>query len=476
MNKIAVIGCGNVGFTIIYGLMTLNTNLEVTIIDNDKEKILSNISDLNHSLSITKVKLGDYEDLNQCETIVITAGIKPISNRTKFLKESYKMINIIMENINKTKFNGNIIVVSNPNDVLTTYVSKNYLYPNKVIGTGTMLDQNRLKYYLSEKYQVNPNEVQGMVIGEHGKCQKVLWNTIKIKNIEISLLEEEKKIIEEKVINIANEIVKKKGYTNYGIASCVINILEKILNNETFKLIGSFYNKELGISYSYPLLCKDKEFSYDCDYNFDINFCVSKIKHEYFIFQNNKVIGIDLDDTITNIQEEMKKYAAIFDKENNGKGIVDVNKYLVGEMYGWTDELKDKFFLTYRRKIIKEAKIRKNVSKIFHKWQGLGYKIVIITARNSRYYNNPYQDTYAYLVKHHVPFDELIVNVGLKKDICLKYKVDYFVDDMPNNCMQVNEIENIKVFIMDNGNNYCDDKNIIRIKNFEDMDKVINDV
>ena len=147
---------------------------------------------------------------------------------------------------------------------------------------------------------------------------------------------------------------------------------------------------------------------------------INKIKSEYKIFENRKVIGVDLDDTITDIQNEMKKYAKIFDMENNGHGIVDSSKYLVGEMYGWNSEMRDKFFLTYRKEIVTKAKVRHGVVKNFKNWQKNGYKIIIITARNNKYYNDPYNDTYRWLKRHHVPFDELVVDAGNKKEICEK--------------------------------------------------------
>lgn len=184
---------------------------------------------------------------------------------------------------------------------------------------------------------------------------------------------------------------------------------------------------------------------------------------------NSKVIGIDLDDTITNIQSEMRKYAIIFDMENNGHGIIDSSKYLVGEMYGWNRELLDKFFLTYRSKIVQEAKVRKHVIMNIKKWQKIGYKIIIITARNKKYYDRPFDETYHWLKKHHVPFDDLIVDASDKKEVCIKMNVNYFIDDMPGTCNLVSELPNVKVFIMENGNNYCDNKMVTRITSFDEI-------
>lgn len=476
INKIGIIGCGKVGLSIIHEILTLNLNLELILIDNNKERTLSNINDFNHMLSSTKIKLGSYKDLNDSQVLIITAGIKNNKNRTNFLQDSFIMIDDIMNNILKTSFNGSIIVVSNPNDVLTTYVSKKYEY-SKVIGSGCMLDSNRLKYFLSEKYHVPKENVDGIVVGEHGYAQTILWDTVKVNSLPIKISEKEKKVIEDQVLTIADSIVLGKGYTNYGVSSCVVSILKNLLSSKPFSLVASFYHLKSGICYSYPLIYDGNRFECSsCKIDSNLDFCINKIKKEYFIFQNQNNIGIDLDDTITDIQDEMKKYASIFDKEINGKGIVDESKYLVGEMYQWSDLDKDKFFLTYRRKIIENAKLRKSVIKTLKKWQELGYKIYIITARSKKYYTDPYKDTYNFLKHHHVPFDKLIVDSTDKKDICFKYKINFFVDDMPNNCMLVNELANVKVFIMDNGNNYCSNKEIIRVKSFQEMDEVIQGV
>ena len=465
MNKIGIVGFGNVGLAIVHEICTLNMSMEIVVIDHNEKRVLANIDDFNHMLSNTEIKLGKYSDIDDCDAIIIAASVKMNSNRTIFLQESYQMISEIMDSINQTSFNGIIIVVSNPNDVLTTYVSKNYHLQNKVIGTGCMLDINRLKFLLGKK------NVNGIIIGEHGESQKIIWETFG-KSVH------NKEKLQKDVINAASFIVDGKGYTNYGVASCVVDLMKRIFSNRKFDLVASFYDGEKNVAYSYPLVCEDSVFKVNPKFHYDGETAsfVNKIRKEYEIFANGKTIGIDLDDTITDIQDEMKKYAAVFDAENNGHGIINSDKYLVGEMYGWSSEMRDKFFITYRKEIVKNAKVRNGAVKNLKNWQKNGYKIVIITARNSKYYDNPYDDTYKWLKKHHIPFDELFINSGNKKDICKELNVDYFIDDMPDNCNLVNEIPNIKVFIMDNGNNYTDDENIIRVKSFKEISEVISNV
>lgn len=184
---------------------------------------------------------------------------------------------------------------------------------------------------------------------------------------------------------------------------------------------------------------------------------------------NTKIIGLDLDDTITYLKDEMEKEASIFDKSINGNGIIDDSKYLVGEKYGWEKSDLDKFFRLHRIKVINNATIRDDVIIYLNKLMELGYEIIIITARNSNYYKNPYEYTKNWLDKNNIPYTKLIVNAKSKKEICERENVSIFVDDMPSNCLEVNGLSNIKVFIMDNKDNYLDDNSIIRINNFKDL-------
>ena len=219
-NKIVIIGGGNVGVTILHTLMmNKKNNFNLFLIDNHVERAEGNVEDLRHCLwENMMVNVGTYADLQDADILIIAAGIKNIRNRTSFLKKSYVMINEIIENIKKYHFLGNIIVVSNPNDILTSYVASNYYDSDLVIGTGTSLDTNRLKYYLSNHLGNKSNEVEAFVVGEHGLNQAIIWGYHNIK-------EEIKSQIGEKVKNIAYKIVSQKGYTNFAIANCVNDIV-----------------------------------------------------------------------------------------------------------------------------------------------------------------------------------------------------------------------------------------------------------
>lgn len=465
-NKIGIIGVGNVGLTILYNLFLTYQNLDIILIDSDKDKLVGNIIDLNHSLpnNQNKISVGEYNDIDDLDVIIISAGIKSTLGRNLFLQKSHLMIQDIMNNILKTKFNGNIIVVSNPNDVLTTYVAKRY-QKDKVLGTGTLIDTNRLKYLLMNEYHLESDDI--WVVGEHGLEQVILWDDIKL-----NLSETVKTEISEEVKNIAYKIVSLKGYTNFAVASCVSIIMGLLIKNKDLYLPFSSYDEDNGIAYSYLSKIENgivvrKKINPNAKKL--LLACIKKIKHEYLIFEQDIKIGIDLDDTITFIKDQMDEQAKKFDESINGHGIIDKSKYLVGEQYGWSNELKEKFFKTYRLDIVENAKIRSDVIEVLKKLIDYGYQIIIITARNSKYYIDPYLYTKNWLDVNGIPYTKLIVNAESKKEVCLQENISVFLDDMPENCLEVSKINGISVYIMHNENNFCESNKIKRINNFQEF-------
>ena len=92
-NKIAIIGLGQVGTTILYNLFLTSSNLEIVLLDNHPKRSLAHIIDLNHCLNDkVKLKLGNYNDLDDCNILIVASGIKYDKNRINFLQNSYLMI------------------------------------------------------------------------------------------------------------------------------------------------------------------------------------------------------------------------------------------------------------------------------------------------------------------------------------------------------------------------------------------------
>ena len=188
MNKVVLIGCGNVGMAYAYSLVNQKDYVdELVLIDINKDKAEGEAMDLNHSViyagTSIKVKAGDYKDCKDAKIVVIAAGANQAVGETRMdlINKNSKIFKSIVGEVMKNKFDGVFIVATNPLDVMT-YLTLKYsgLPKNKVLGTGTTLDTARLRYMIADKLQVCPKDIQAYVIGEHGDSEFIPWSNANI--------------------------------------------------------------------------------------------------------------------------------------------------------------------------------------------------------------------------------------------------------------------------------------------------------
>ena len=264
MNKVVIIGCGNVGMSYAYCLLNQKTEVkELVLVDLNKDRIEGEAMDLNHCLPFApnkmKIYAGDYKDCKDATIVAIAAGAAqaPGETRMDLINKNSKIFKSIVGEVMKSGFKGIFIVATNPLDVMT-YITFRYskLPDNRVIGTGTTLDTARLRFLLGEKLNISPKCIHGYVIGEHGDSEFVPWSTFNIgpQNIKNYLTREEMKEIEDRVRNAAYEIINKKGATCYGIGECMVRITNAILNDEHGIISVSRYDKKNNVYISYPAI------------------------------------------------------------------------------------------------------------------------------------------------------------------------------------------------------------------------------
>jgi len=246
--KIAIIGAGNVGSTFAFSLMISGLAREIVLIDKNELLAKGECMDLNHGLSFahpTKIYAAGFEGCKNADIVVITAGAnqKPGQSRTDLVKENVAIFKEIIPAISKHTKGSILLVVTNPVDILTYVTLKlSGLPPNRVIGSGTVLDTARFKYMISEYCKVDPGNIHAYIIGEHGDTELPLWSDATIGGMTIEKYctdyaglgnaKDELAEIFEKVKNAAYQIIEAKGATNYSIALSLVKITRSILRDE----------------------------------------------------------------------------------------------------------------------------------------------------------------------------------------------------------------------------------------------------
>lgn len=248
-SKVVIIGAGNVGVSTAFALVNQGICDEIALIDLNEEKVLGEVLDLAHCVDYmnrnVKVKAGTYEDCRDANIVVITASApmpKDKNDRLIMLESSKKIMKSIVGSVMAQGFDGHMIVVSNPVDIMTYYAYKlSGLPSSQVLGSGTTLDTARLRYNIAKRIDVDPRSVNAFVIGEHGDSEMVPWSTVTIggKDIYSVVRDNEERlgkdpfdIILQETIRDGWEIFNRKGNTCYGIAASTVGIVKTILFNE----------------------------------------------------------------------------------------------------------------------------------------------------------------------------------------------------------------------------------------------------
>ncbi|MDR1401415.1 MAG: NAD(P)-binding domain-containing protein [Puniceicoccales bacterium] len=245
--KIGIIGTGNVGSAVAFLLATANIADEIILINQTTERSLAEACDISHALpmmSSCAVRSGDLADLVNADIAVISCGRARgnfVASRLELLADN---VHSCIETANEIAHfapGAIIVMVTNPVDVLAHVAMQITNFPReRIISSGTVLDSARFVTALAQHFQVPAADVLGSVLGEHGDSQVPLWSSVKIcgnplrEFTQLNGIDFSEKVmaeIEEKTKFAADEIIRGKQATYYGIAGAIAIICRAIGEN-----------------------------------------------------------------------------------------------------------------------------------------------------------------------------------------------------------------------------------------------------
>ena len=240
--KVAIVGCGFVGSASAFALMQSGLFSEMVLIDVDHDRAEGEALDIAHGMAFgspMNIYAGDYSDIDDAAITVITAGANqaPGETRLDLVNKNVAIFKSIIPQIAERDYQGILLVVSNPVDILTYVALKLSGMPaNRVLGSGTTLDTARFKYALGEHLGVDPRNVHARIIGEHGDSEIAAWSLANISGIPL------------------NDFCELRGHTDhqratyYGIAMTVKRICEAITRDEKPILpVSNYIDGEYGL-------------------------------------------------------------------------------------------------------------------------------------------------------------------------------------------------------------------------------------
>lgn len=256
MSKIGIIGVGHVGATLAYTLISRQIADELVLFDKDPKIVPAETNDLIDGQvdrnGFVTIRPSNIEELADCDILVLSAGrisvLKETEDRFAELNITSKIVEEWAPKIKNSGFNGIILVISNPCDVITRYMQELTGFPKeRVFGTGTSLDTARMQHAVSNKLSVHPNNVNGYVLGEHGITQFTAWSGVVVASIPIEELlgSSDLKQLEDDARQGGWTTFNGKGYTSYGIANQAALICEAILtDSQLIKPVSTYSDAE----------------------------------------------------------------------------------------------------------------------------------------------------------------------------------------------------------------------------------------
>ena len=244
VDKITVVGGGNVGATCAQGIALKELAREVVLIDILEGVPQGKGLDQWESAPIdgydTRVRgTNSYQDTAGSDIIVVTAGIarKPGMSREDLLNTNAGIVRQVSENIKNTSPNAIVIMVSNPLDVMAYVCMQVTGFPReRIIGMAGVLDTARYRSFIALELDCSVEDIQSLVLGGHGDTMVPLASYTTVSGIPLAQLMAADRISElvDRARNGGAEIVKllKTGSAYYAPAAAATQMVEAIVKDK----------------------------------------------------------------------------------------------------------------------------------------------------------------------------------------------------------------------------------------------------
>ncbi len=244
MNKITVVGAGNVGATLAQRLAEKELAREVVLVDVVEGVPQGKGLDQWESGPIegfdTRViGANDYSPAKASDLFVVTAGIarKPGMSRDDLVKTNADIVKSVGQEIKRASPQAIVVVVSNPLDVMCWVMKQVTGFPReRVVGMAGVLDAARYRSFLADALQVSVEDIQAMVLGGHGDTMVPLVSYTTVSGIPVTQLLDRKKLdaIVDRTRNGGAEIVNylKTGSAYYAPSAAAVQMVEAIARDK----------------------------------------------------------------------------------------------------------------------------------------------------------------------------------------------------------------------------------------------------
>ncbi len=252
MNKISIIGAGNVGATAAFILANKELG-DIVMVDIVQDMPRGKGLDMSEASPVQQYDsqitgTNDYAEIADSNVVIVTSGLprRPGMSREDLLQKNADIVGSVTEQIAKYAPHAIIIMVTNPLDIITYHAWKVSGFPsNRVMGQAGILDSARFRYFIAVELGVSVEDISTLVLGGYGDTMVPLPRYTSVAGIPLTELMSEETIAQliERTRHGGGEIVEllKTGSAFYAPASAIAQMVETIIKDKKRILPCSAY-------------------------------------------------------------------------------------------------------------------------------------------------------------------------------------------------------------------------------------------
>ncbi len=260
--KIGIVGAGQVGATAAYAMTMRGVGSEIVLIDRNVDLAVAQAHDILDATPWAypvRVRAGEVTDLGGAGIVVLAAGAsqKPGESRLDLLTRNAEIFAEIVPAVAAAAPDTIFLVASNPVDIITWIVtvlaSRHGVAPERVIGSGTILNSARFRTLLAAHLGISPAYIDARVLGEHGDSEVLHWSGAVAGDLPVAeaarqmgheLTKSDRSRIDTAVRRAADNIIKGKGATWFGVGAGLARMAQVIQGDERALITCSMLTAE----------------------------------------------------------------------------------------------------------------------------------------------------------------------------------------------------------------------------------------
>jgi L-lactate dehydrogenase len=268
------VGVGAVGQACAFALLLRGSAREIVLIDRITERATAAATDMRYGLPLSptmEITSGDWSDLTGAGVVLICAGVNEKDGgatdrddprgRLRLLETNAAVYRDVVPPIVAAAPDAVLVAVTDPPDPLAD-LTRALAGHDRVLSTGTTIDTLRFRTHIAAQLGVRPSAVEGLVVGEHGTTEVMLWSSVRVAGTPLAdalsldgahgSLGDLRQQIEREVrfANIA--IIEGNDASQFGIGVACARITEAILRDERVILPVAAYRERYGATIALP--------------------------------------------------------------------------------------------------------------------------------------------------------------------------------------------------------------------------------